>query len=199
LDDDALRDDHGSVSERGLRVADLRRETHREIVGPIGVNARRVRSKAGLDVYDHGQRVVVDLDPLQSVLGGVAALRDDQGHRLAHVAHLVAGQRVLPSRAELEAHAGLERRRSHPRLRDGLEGGQGAGSEDGGHPRARPGRFRADDHETRVGVGAPEHRGVQTPRWRHVVHEPTPPREVARILLTPDNGTDVFRSHGAAT
>ncbi len=53
LHGDALRDDHRRVPERGLRVPDLGREAHREVVGPVVVNAGRVRTDAGLDVHDH--------------------------------------------------------------------------------------------------------------------------------------------------
>jgi hypothetical protein len=141
--------------------------------------------------------MVVHFDPLQRVLGGVAALCDDQRHRLAHVAHRVAGERVLRRRAELETHASLERRRSDPRLRDALEAGQIVEGEHRGQAGTGPGPLRADGREARVGVGTAEHRGVEAARRRHVVDESPAPREVARVLLAPDDGADVFRAHAA--
>ena len=158
------------------------------------MNARHARLDTGLHVHDHGQRIVVHFDPLQRVLGGVAALRDDQRHRLAHVAHLAAGQRVLRRRAELEAQASLERRRRHPRPRDAPEAVRSWKVNT-----AATGRLGAHGREARVGVGAPEHRSVEAPRRRHVVDESPAPREVARVLLAPDDGADVFRAHDAAT
>ena len=47
------------------------------------------------DAGDRWQRFVVDLDGLEGVLGQIAAFGHHDRHRLAHVAHLVAGQMVL--------------------------------------------------------------------------------------------------------
>ena len=71
--------------------------------------------------------------------------------------------------------------------------------EDGGHARTGAGRLGADGREAGVGVGAPEQRGVEASRGRHVVDESAAPREVARVLLAADDGADVFRAHDAAT
>ena len=40
-------------------------------------------------VEDGGQHLVIDLDETQGALGGLCGLRGDDGHLVAHVAHLV--------------------------------------------------------------------------------------------------------------
>ena len=47
------------------------------------------------DIDDRGQGFVVDLDEVEGVLGGVAAVGNDDGDGLANIADLVAGHGVL--------------------------------------------------------------------------------------------------------
>ncbi len=96
---DLLLDDDVGLGEHGLggrRIAGLPVETM--IVGlalevgadHFGIGIERL---AGVD--DRGERLVVDIDELQRVAGGVVVLGDDERHLLALEPHLVGGQHRL--------------------------------------------------------------------------------------------------------
>ena len=77
---EALPHDEVGPRERGVDVAVCER----------AVVDARIRRRRGLDVEHRVERLVVDLDQLERVLGDVAVARDDDGERLAGVArHLV--------------------------------------------------------------------------------------------------------------
>ncbi len=119
-------------------------------------------SSASSRSHDGRQRLVVDEDQLGRVLGDVAALGDDDGDRLADVAHLVLGQRHLRARVEDQVLDG--RRRDQQRA--GLPVvAQVGGSVDGHHA----GHVRAPcdvsmPRDAGVGVVAAHEGGVQHAR-----------------------------------
>ena len=103
---EALADDEVGVGERGVRVAVAKRAIGGDQPGRPG---------GGQRVDDRLERLVVDLDQLERVLGDVAVARDDDRERLAGVAGgLVCGGAV----GDRAVDAGRERRgTSRPRPR----------------------------------------------------------------------------------
>ena len=128
----------------GLPVEDV-------VVGaPLDVVAdhRRVRVERLAGVHDGRQVVVLDVDQLERVPGGVLVLGDDHRHLLALEAHLVGGEDGL--------HVGAQRR--HPGEVERLEGGPG---DDRPHLRVRLRLAGVDRHDPGVRDGAAQDRGVQ--------------------------------------
>ena len=100
LDDEPLAEDagrapatrrSGSPTVCGKRAARL--------AGDVCVNAGGVLVERRFDIDDRGQRLVLDLDEAGRVLGQVAAVRHDEGHRLADEADLVRGEGALRARS----------------------------------------------------------------------------------------------------
>ncbi len=123
-----------------------------------------------LRARDGRERLVVDVDQLEGVLGDVRALRDHGGHFLALEAHLVRREHGL----------GVAGERRHPRQvvlghelagHDGHDPGQGRGSR------------RVDRVDTRVGEGATQQLEVEHPRQHDVVDVVAPAPDEARVLL----------------
>ena len=96
---------------------------------------------AGGDRIDHRfERLIVDLHQLGGVLGDIAALGDDQRHRLADIAHALDRQRPL-------LHRRLHRREERiGELADLLAGDDGPDAV----MRQRARRIDADDFGMRV-------------------------------------------------
>ena len=65
----------------------------------------RVLQECELRINDRRQRLVRDLDPVQRVLRQRPAFGNNGDHRLAHIAHLAARQRVYRCRMVV-SHAG---------------------------------------------------------------------------------------------
>ena len=85
-------DDHVGPGEVAVDVA----EVEAALVGAVRlqrlVHQRGPGGQRALRIGDHGQRLVLDLDQLQRVLGQVAAVRDDHRDALADVPDLLRGQ-----------------------------------------------------------------------------------------------------------
>ena len=82
------------VAERPVHVAEL------DVVAAGHVGALLlvdddVAAQRRLDVRHHLQRLVLDLNGVRPVLRHVTVHRRHQRHRLAHVADLAPGQRIL--------------------------------------------------------------------------------------------------------
>ena len=58
----------------------------------VRVDQRGAVGQRGLHVQDDRQRLVVDIDGFECVLGGVLVAGDDDGHGLAHMVNLVDGE-----------------------------------------------------------------------------------------------------------
>ena len=154
---------------------------------------------------DHGrQRLVLDLDQLERVLGDVAALGGDDRDRLADVAHAVQRDAALLDRRVGEAGQG-----------SGDLGDVGAGH-DQGHARQRLGPADIDRLDAGMGVRAAQRGRVQHVRQRDVVdvaalagqqarvldplHALADPAEVAaRFLALPARRDAGWRGHSAAS
>ena len=114
-------------------------------------------------VGDRGQRLVVDLDQLGRVLGEVAAVRDDQGDRVAGEPGLAVGERRPRRVRHLVPGPGV------PGLADvAVEVG---GGEDGVHAGQRQRGRRVDRDDARPRVRAADEAGVQHARPGDVVDE----------------------------
>ena len=127
---------------------------------------------AGLDVEQHLEGLVVDLDQFGGVLALVVALGDDGGEGLADVADDVAGQQRA-GRGRVEGR------------RHGLQAEVGGGV-DGHDPRGPCCGGRVDGRDAgvrhhRAGVGHME--GALEQRLVHVVDVHAARREELRILL----------------
>ena len=96
-----------------------------EIAAQAVVQHRRVGVERGNRIGDRRQRFVIDLDQIERVFGLIAAGRDDDGHRLADVAHAIDRDRPAFDR---RAHADHQAR--------GMRHDVGAGN-DGGNARRR--------------------------------------------------------------
>ena len=109
-----------------------------------------------LRVHDRRQRLVVDLDQLQRVLGDVAVLGDDEGDLLALEADLVGGQHSLRVVGQ-RRHPG-EVVTEQGRTRDALEHLARDDRDDAGQ---RLGRRRVDRQDARMRERAAQDRAVQ--------------------------------------
>ena len=122
-------------------------------------------------VGDGRQRLVFDLDESDGVLGDVAAIGDDQRHRLADMAHLAERDAAL-----------LDRRVGKARQRPGLARRLLAGDHRGDAGQRR-GRALVDRLDAGVRMRAAQHRGVRHVRQRDVVDKAAASDEEARVLL----------------
>ena len=77
----------------GVALGD--RKAADQIGGEPLVHDRRAGAQPGLGIGDGGQYFEIELDPFGGVLGLLTALGDDDGERLADMAHLVVRQQRL--------------------------------------------------------------------------------------------------------
>ena len=132
---------------------------------------------AGLEALlrgdDHRQRVVVDLDQLEGVVGDVGVLGDHAGDLLALHAHLVGGQHGL----------GVAGQGRHPGQ---VVLGQQLAGDDRHHPGEGLGGRGVDRVDPGVGDRAAQDRHVQHARQVDVVDVVAPALEEAVVLLALD-------------
>jgi hypothetical protein len=152
----------------------------------------RVVRQGRFQVHDRVQRLVVDDDVGERVLGQVAALGDHHHHRLAHVAHAVLGQRHLRRLVEDDAVDGRRRHQQRPRL---PVVPQVLRRDHGHHALPRQRRRRVDAADERVRVVAAHERRVQHSGKLHVVHEQRLPGEQPLILVPDGRRADVRSAH----
>ena len=169
------RDDRVGLGERlvgGGLVARLPRRRG-EVVGLAGLvvaDQRRVVVERLARVDDRRQRVVLDVDQRQRVVGRVLVGRDHERDLLALEAHLVAGQHGLRVVGD----------RRHPREPERLEV---LGGDDGGDSRVRERARGVDRDDARVRVRAAQHLPVDHPRQPDVVEVVALAADEARVLL----------------
>ena len=95
-------DDVGLVQQRlGVAAPARAQRVDHVAVGRLGVQRGRAGLGRGGPVEQRRRRLDLDLDLTGRVLGRVGVLGQHDGHRLAHVAHGVAGQRPLRDRLGL--------------------------------------------------------------------------------------------------
>ena len=134
----------------------------------VGIGAADRLSEVG----DGGQRLVVDVDQLDGILGEVAALGDDEGNRVADELHLALGQRRARGVRDVLTRDGV------PRLLDVRI--EVAGGEHGVHTGQGEGRGGVDAVDLRPGKRAAHEAGVQ--HAGPVMSSTKVPRPVSRRL-----------------
>ena len=155
------------------------------------MDERRPGLAGRLEVGDGRQRLVVDVDEPDGVLGHVAVVGHDERDQLAHVAHLVDRQRPLGPRM------GQARMRDQER-RGLVELAELGGGQDQVHARQRAGASRVDRADARVRVRAAEAGGVEHAAGLDVVDERAQAAEEPRVLVSRDARADHARRHGRA-
>ena len=140
------------------------------------------------EVGDGGQRLVVDVDQLDGVLGDVPALGDDERDRVADELHLALGQRRAGRVRHVLAHDRV------PGLLDvGVEVG---GREHRVHAGQRQRRRGVDAVDRRAGERAAHEAGVQHAGPRDVVDEGAVAGEQPGVLDARDPGARVAGRDG---
>ena len=173
--DDVALDDRVGLGERpvgGLLVAGLPGRA-REVVALAGLvvaDQRRVGIERLARVDDRGQRVVLDVDQLQRVVGRVLVGRDHECDLLALEAHLVAGQHGLRVVGD----------RGHPGQPERLEI---LGRDDGGDVGMRQCLGGVDREDARVGVRAAQDGAVHHARKLDVIEIGALPADESRVFL----------------
>ena len=139
-----------------------------------------------------GQRSVIDLDPCGGVLGLGERLGHDHGDRIAHVAHALAGQRLVRRREHRRAVRAL----ALERHRHGAERiAQVGAREDRQHAGQLRGGLRVDAREARVGVDRAHDHGVRLPGEIDIVVEAALAPHEAHVLEALDPLPDPELSH----
>ena len=188
LDVEPFLEDVGRPRERRVRVSHPLDDAGRAVFRHVSVDERPPRPRGRLEIGDHRQGLVLDVDQPDAVLGHVAVLGHDECNELARVADLVGRERPLgPGMAEPRM-GNQERRRL-------VELTQVGGGEHQVHTRQRAGPRHVDRDDSRVRVGRAQAGGMEDPAGLDVVDErPQPPQE-PRILVSRDAGTDQARRH----
>ncbi len=169
------RDDGVGLGERlvGRRLVAGLPGRAREVVALAGLvvaDQRRVGVERLARVDDRGQRLVLDVDQRERVVGRVLVGRDHERDLLALEADLVAGEHGLRVVGD----------RRHPREAERLEV---LGGDDGGDVRVRERRRGVDRDDLRVRVRAAQDRAVDHPRQLDVVEVGALAADEARVLL----------------
>jgi hypothetical protein len=182
--DDPLLDDHVGVAEGGLDVPTAERPLEHRVGAELVVDDRRAVLERLLGVDDDGQRVIVDDDLAGRVDDGVLVGAEHDGHRLADVADLVAGQRPVVGDPHLDARREEDHRRRRGQalhVRVGVHGHD---------PRLLARGLGVDREDPRVRLGRPHDGGVQHPRQHHVVGVGRPAGDQPGVLLALERATD---------
>ncbi len=190
---EAAPDHHVGLGPGGLVIPLLLGDVGREVRADVLMDERGAGLQRLLHVHHRRQRLVVDLDVRQRVLGHVAGDGHDHGDGLAELPHLVLRQRDL--RPLVEDHP-LHRRRRHeqravlPVVPEILR------RVDRDHPLALPRPRGVDPEDAGMGVRAAQEGDVKHPRQIEVVHEQRPPGEQAGVLVALGAGADGLGRHG---
>ena len=186
----ALAPDVGRILECGCGIPAHRVELDREVAALVleqerGVLRRRVA------VGDRRQRLDVDLDQPERVLGDAGSVGEHDRQRLADVTHLAVRDHGLPER--LEVRQWLQ---PHGDARHALAHVCGGDHEMHAGEPARP--RNVDRADAAVGDGAAQDRRVQHALARDVVDVLPAPAQEAEIFQALDRAADerVDRSHG---
>ncbi len=180
---EAAADHHVGLRPRRLVVPLLLGHIRCDIRAHVLVHQRHPGLQGLLELHHGRQRLVVDVDVLQRVLGHVAGHGHDQCHRLADMAHLAVGQRDL--RPLVENHP-LDRRRRHqqrPRL---PVVAQILGREDRDHALALEHPRRVDAEDAGMRVRAAQEGDMRHLRQLDVVDELGPAGQEARVFIALD-------------
>ena len=141
-----------------------------------------------LHVRHHRQRLILHPDQVGPVLGHVTVHGGHQRHRLAHVADLAPGQRVLQEAVQPVQLVHAQRDRLDARRQIG----KGEHADD---PRELQGLRHVHRLDARVRVRAPQDGRVQHPGQLHVVDERGLAGQEPNVLAAPDRRPDVSLRH----
>ena len=171
------------VRERGVGTAVAETPVAHHVGLGLGVQERRPGRGGGERIDHRVERAVLDLDPIEGVLGRVTVAGHDHRYRLARIAHPIDGERVV-AHGLLQPHADDERR--------GPRGGVLAG-QDRDHLGHGEGGARVEGDDSGVGVRRAQDGGVGgAGGLAHVVGEAPAPGEQRRVLdalhRAPDEG-----------
>ena len=170
------------LGEAARDVADGACRHARHVVGPVVENPRRPRCGGALDARGGRPRLPRHADGLGAVGRAVRIVGDDDGHRLAHVAHDRLGDRLVVVRAH--------RRRGRERRHAGRALGEVARGEHGDDA-CQPSRgARVDRANVGVGVRAAHDDGVEQALEADVVHVAAAAGEKTTILGATDADAD---------
>ena len=132
--DDAFLDDDFCVLERRVDVSAGHRPMKGLVAGHLRVKLRRTRFGRGLSIGHRRERLVIDVDELERVVGLIRGFGDDDRHDIAHIPDDVAAHALV--RRDVEVCV-----RQKPRARHRLQD-------------AADMRARVDQHDTRRFLGA---------------------------------------------
>ncbi len=165
------RGDARRRAKRGLDVPAGQGDPSGHVVGDVVVDGGR----SGRERLGGGERLVLDLDQLARVLGGVAAVRHHGGHRLADEPRAVAGEQGEVAAAKLGV------RRHH-----GERAGRGAEIVERDHvddSRMLAGARGVHAKDARMRVRAAQEHDVQHAGQGDVAHVAPAPGEQPRVFL----------------
>ena len=199
LADDPLLHHALGLGEDRVGIAGLDLILVLDVLRGIRVELRRAVGQRGEDVGDRGQRLPVDHDRFDAVVGGVVGVGHHRRHRLADVADHLRRQRPVLATRRAAAGAALGRR-----ARGGQRLGQLAdvlARDDHANAGHLQRRLDVDTPDARVSVGAAHEGHPLHAGHHHVGDVGRRAGDHARILLALDLGThELGRSesgHGA--
>ena len=188
--EDLLLEHVGRGREGALDVAIGHGDEGGDVAREIAVGGRRAGRERVAAIAHRRQHLVVDRDRRGGILGEIAAVGDDHGDRLADIADLAAGERMLGAQRR---DGGIGDRH---RQRLGCEPARhvlrGEHRMDARH-RVRGARI--DRTDARVGMRAAHERGVEQAGELHVVDEVRAPGEQGRVLDPQHAGAELPRAH----
>ena len=189
---DGLADRHGSVGECDVGIAAGRDPVESLVVGRVLMQLRSAVGQGGLRVDDGRQRGIADVDEFQGVLGLVAVFRYDHSYRVTHVSHHVRRDGGVGHGLQIGVRNG-------PGAGDGVQHAfDVSAGVDGEHARRGFGRVGVDAGDARVGVGAAQDGRVDHAGQLDVVGVGGLTGDQARVLASPDAGSENSGSHGVS-
>ncbi len=142
----------------------------RNVGAMFGEELRCISASRDLGVDQDGQRLEVELDQLGGIGGLTRAVRNDQGHRLAHKANALRGKRRSRKGG------------GHHWKADAIRQAQVGAGQHRHHARRCCGRLDVQRADPGVSQGRPHESYVEATFGLHVVDVVTGARHEARIL-----------------
>jgi hypothetical protein len=175
---DARAHHHRRGAERRLHVAHALAPLRDHVAADLLVEDGGAGGQRGLDVHHRGQRLVLDADQIERVVGAVDVVGDHRRHRLPNEAHAAGRERTDLAGHRQRGVGGVDRHRPADRAEVGRH-------EDAHHAGRAPRGRHVDRSDARVRVRRAQHRGVQAPRHGQIVDERSRPGDQPRILPPP--------------
>ena len=192
---EAASDDVVGAGAGGRVIAAALPHVRGDIAAHVLVHASRGLGAGLFQIDDRRQRIELDGDVGQCVLGEIAALRQHDRQGLADVAHLAFGERHL--RALVEDEPGDRRWRHEQRPRRPVRA-EILRRIDGDDALARPRRGNVDRADRGVGEVAAQESRMQHAGKLDVVDEQRLTAQQPRVLVASDRSAEIPRGHGSA-